>query len=227
MSNQGFNFNKFFEDSKKVLISPKEYFSSMEITGGMGEPIIKALIYGTIAGVFALLWSLFNITGAAGLFGGAVGFLALIWSIVAAVIGVFIGGVVVLIISSICKGNSEFEPNMRVAAALMVFMPISAFFGFLGGVHLLSAVISLAINLYALYLLYIAATVTLKGADKPAKVVSYVLGGLLILFFIIGIGTRSAVNKYSNKVDKVLEEYQEAAEDAAKELEKAAKELED
>ena len=226
MSDQGFSFEKFIQDSKKVIVSPKEYFSTMEITGGLGEPIIKALIYGAIAGVFALLWSFFNITGA-GLFGGAVGFLALIWSIVAAVIGVFIGGVVVLIISSICKGNSEFEPNMRVAAALMVFMPISAFFGFLGGVHLLSAVISLAINLYALYLLYIAATVTLKGTDKPAKIVSYVLGGLLILFFIIGLGTRSVVNKYSNEVDKVLEEYQEAAEDAAKELEKAAKELED
>jgi len=227
MSNQGFSFNKFFEDSKKVLISPKEYFSTMEVTGGLGEPIIKALIYGAIAGVFALLWSLFHISGAASIFGGAVGFLALIWSIVAAVIGVFIGGVVVLIISSICKGNSEFEPNMRVAAALMVFMPISAFFGFLGGVHLLSAVISLAINLYALYLLYIAATVTLKGEDKPAKIVSYVLGGLLILFFIIGLGTRSAVNKYSKDVDKVFEQYQEAAEDAAKELEKAAKELEE
>ena len=78
MSNQGFSFNKFFEDSKKVLISPKEYFSTMEVTGGLGEPIIKALIYGAIAGVFALLWSLFHISGAASIFGGAVGFLALI-----------------------------------------------------------------------------------------------------------------------------------------------------
>ncbi len=231
MDNKSFNFNKFFQDSKKVLLSPKEYFSTMEITGGMGEPIIKALIYGAIAGVFALLWSLLNLSEVSGLFGGAVGFLALIWSIVAAVIGVFIGGVIVLIISSICKGNSEFEPSMRVAAALMVIMPISAFFGFLGGIHLLSSVISLAINLYALYLLYIAVTITLKGTDKPAKIVSYVLGGLLVLFFIIGLGTRSAVNKYSKfsekEVNKVLEEYQEAAEDAAKELEKAVKDAED
>lgn len=227
MDNKSFNFNKFFQDSKKVLLSPKEYFSTMEITGGMGEPIIKALIYGAIAGVFALLWSLLNLSEVSGLFGGAVGFLALIWSIVAAVIGVFIGGVIVLIISSICKGNSEFEPGMRVAAALMVIMPISAFFGFLGGIHLLSSVISLAINLYALYLLYIAVTITLKGTDKPAKIVSYVLGGLLVLFFVIGLGTRSAVNKYSNEVDKVLEEYQEAAEDAAKELKKAVEDAED
>ncbi len=226
-----FNFNKFFQDSKKALLSPKEYFSTMEITGGMGEPIIKALIYGVIAGIFALLWSLFNISGVSGLFGGAVGFVALIWSIIAAVVGVFIGGVIVLIVSSICKGNSEFEPSMRVAAAIMVIMPISAFFGFLGGVHLLSSVISLAINLYALYLLYIAVTVTLKGTDKPAKIVSYVLGGLLVLFFVIGLGTRSAVNKYSKfsekEINKVLDDYKEAAEDAAKELEEVAKDIED
>ncbi|MDY6800174.1 MAG: YIP1 family protein [Bacteroidota bacterium] len=227
MSNQGFSFKKFFEDSKKALLSPKEYFSTMETTGGIGEPVVKALIYGAIAGIFALIWSLLNLSASSGLFGGAVGFLALIWSIIAAVIGVFIGAVIVLIISSIAKGNSEFEPSMRVAAAIMVIMPISAFFGFLGGVRILSTVINLAINLYGLYLLYLAVTLVLKGEDKPAKIVSYVLGGLLILFFIIGLGTRSAVNKYEKETNKVLKEYQKAAEEAAKEIEKAAKEMDD
>lgn len=231
MSNQGFSFKKLFEDSKKALLSPKEYFSTMETTGGIGEPVVKALIYGAIAGIFALIWSLLNLSVSSGLFGGGVGLLALIWSIIAAVIGVFIGGVIVLIISSIAKGNSEFEPCMRVAAAIMVVMPISAFFGFLGGVRILSLVINLAINLYALYILYIAITSALKGEDKPAKVVSYVLGGLLILFFIIGLATRSAVNKFSKsyeqETNKVLKEYQKAAEDAAKELEEAVNEMED
>jgi len=231
MSDQGFSFKKFFEDSKKTLLSPKEYFSTMETTGGIGEPIVKALIYGAIAGIFALIWSLLNLSAASGWFGGGVGFVALIWSIIAAVIGVFIGGVIVLIISSISKGNTEFEPSMRVAAALMVVMPLSAFFGFLGGITVLSKVISLAINLYALYLLYIAVTVALKGSDQPAKIVSYVLGGLLILFFIIGMATRGTVNRMSKSYEKnaneMLKEYQEAAEETAKELEEAAEELED
>ncbi len=231
MGNQGFSFNTFFQDSKKVLLSPKEYFSNMDTSGGIGEAVVKALIYGAISGVFALLWSLLKLTGGIGLFGGAVGFLALIWTIIAAVIGVFIGGLVILIIASICKGNNEFEPAIQVAAALMVFMPIGAFFGFLGGVHFLSALVSLAINLYALYVLYIAVTLTLKGEDKPAKIVSYVLGGLLILFFIVGLGARSAVNKHSRysekEVNKALKEYKEAAEEAAKEFEEAAKDIED
>ncbi|MEE4196057.1 MAG: DUF6040 family protein [Bacteroidales bacterium] len=231
MSNQGFSFKKFFEDSKKTLLSPREYFSTMETTGGIGEPIVKALIYGTISGVFALIWSLLNLSAASGWFGGGVGFIALIWSIIAAVIGVFIGGVIVLIIASIAKGNTEFEPSMRVAASLMVIMPLSAFFGFLGGIHILSTVINLAINLYALYLLYLGITLALKGNDKPAKIVSYVLGGLLILFFIIGIATRSGINRMSKSYEKganeMLKEYQKAAEEAAKELEEAAKEMED
>ncbi|MFO7844346.1 MAG: Yip1 family protein [Bacteroidales bacterium] len=231
MSNQGFSFKKFIEDSKKTLLSPKEYFSTMETTGGIGEPVVKALIYGAIAGIFALIWSLLNLTASSGWLGGGVGFIALIWSIIAAVIGVFIGGLIVLIISSIAKGNTEFEPSMRVAASLMVIMPIGAFFGFLGGVVILSKVISLAINLYALYLLYIGITVALKGNDQPAKIVSYVLGGLLILFFIIGMATRGSVNRmsksYENEANKVLKEYEKAAKEAAKELEEASKEMED
>ncbi|HKL08342.1 MAG TPA: Yip1 family protein [Bacteroidales bacterium] len=231
MSNQGFSFKKFIEDSKKTLVSPKEYFSTMETTGGIGEPVVKALIYGAIAGIFALIWSLLNLTASSGWFGGGVGFIALIWSIIAAVIGVFIGGLIVLIISSIAKGNTEFEPSMRVAASLMVIMPIGAFFGFLGGVVILSKVISLAINLYALYLLYIGITVALKGNDQPAKIVSYVLGGLLILFFIIGMATRGSVNRisksYEKEASKVIKEYEKAAKEAAKELEEASKELED
>ncbi len=120
---------------------------------------------------------------------------------------------------------------MRVAAALMVVMPISAFFGFLGGVHLLSSLISLAINLYALYLLYLGVTIALKGEEKPTKIVALVLGAILALFFLIGLGTRSAINKYSRfsekEINKVLDEYQDAAEKVAKDLEEAAKEMEE
>lgn len=231
MSNEGFSFKKFYEDSKKALLSPKEYFETMETSGGLGEPIIKVLIYGGITGVFALLWSIFNLSATSGMFGGAIGIAAFFWSIIGAVIGVFIGGVIILIISSICKGNNEFEPNMRVAAAIMVIMPINAFFGFLGGVHILSAIISLALNLYALYMLYFAVTVSLKGSDQPAKVVSYVLGGLLILFFLVGLSNRNKADRFSKsyekEANKVLKEYEKAAKEAAKEFEEAAKEMDE
>lgn len=237
MSNEGFSFKKLYEDSKKALFQPKEYFSTMETQGGLGEPILKALVYGAIAGVFALLWSLLNLSGfTGGLLGGAVGIAAFFWSIIGAVIGVFVGGLIVLIISSICNGNSEFEPNMRIAAAIMVVLPINTFLGFFGGIsHFLDAIIGLAVNLYALYMLYIAVTETLKGKPQPAKAVSYILGGLLVLFMIIGLATRSAVKKYSGfgskEATKAMKKYEEAAkkvsEQMAKEYEEAAKEMEE
>ncbi|MFO8067979.1 MAG: Yip1 family protein, partial [Bacteroidales bacterium] len=189
MSNGGFSFKKLYEDSKKALFQPKEYFSSMEIQGGLGDPILKVLVYGAIAGVFALLWSLFNISGfTGGILGGAIGIAAFFWSIVGAVIGVFIGGVIILIISSICNGNGNFEPNMRVAAAIMVILPINAFLGFFGGIsYALDAIIGFAVNLYAVYMLYIAVTTTLEGKVQPAKAISYILGGLLVVFLIINL----------------------------------------
>src|SRR5665647_1137410 len=128
MSDSSFDFNLFIKESKDVLVNPKSYFSTMKTTGGMAEPLIKAVIYGAIAGAITFIWSLLGM----GALGGAIGIMAFIWSIIAAIIGLFIGAVIVLVISSICKGNTDFEANMRVTAATMVLMPINAFFAFTG-----------------------------------------------------------------------------------------------
>jgi hypothetical protein len=231
MASEGFSLSKVFEDSKKVLLSPKEYFSSMSLEGGIGEPILKALVYGIVAGIFSLLWSLLNISGfTGGLFGGAVGVMAFLGSVIWAIIGVFIGAVIVLIISAIAKGSNDFEANMRVAASVMVIFPINAFLGFtaaIGGTF--ASLITLLVNLYALYILYFGVIHALKAEMSPSKVIHYVLAGLLVLIFIIGLATRSAVNKYtginSKKAEKLMKEYQKAAEGAAAEYQKKAEEM--
>ncbi len=69
------------------------------------------------------------------MFGGAFGIMILIWKIIGSIIGLFIGAVILLVISSVCKGNTDFEANVRVIAAIMVVMPISAFFGFAGHIN--------------------------------------------------------------------------------------------
>ncbi len=232
MSNEGFSFKKLYEDSKKALIQPKEYFSSMEIQGGLGEPILKVLVYGAIAGIFALLWSVLNISGfTGGILGGAFGVGAFFWSIFGAVVGVFIGGVIVLIISSICNGNGEFEPNMRVAAAIMVILPINAFLGFFGGIsHTLDAIIGFAVNIYGIYMLYFAVTRTLEGKVQPAKAISYILAGLVLIGLIVNLATRHTIDKRMKQGSEAMREYQEKAEEMAEEMnknyEEAAKEME-
>ena len=224
MASEGFSLTKIIADSKKVLLSPKEYFSSMPTEGGIGEPILKALVYGVVAGIFSLLWSILNISGfTGGIFGGAVGIMAFLGSVIWAIIGVFIGAVIVLIISAIAKGNNDFEANMRVAASVMVIMPINAFLGFTAAISgNFGAFITLLVNLYAVYILYFGITQAMKAEISTSKVVHYILAGILVLFFIVGMGTRRAVEKYTGmnneKAEKLVKKYQQAAEEAAEKM---------
>jgi hypothetical protein len=197
MSNGTFDLNEFIKESKDVLVNPKSYFSTMKTSGGMTEPLIKAVIYGALAGILHLIWGFLKIgalTG--GLFGGALGIMAFVWSIVAAIIGLFIGAVILLVISSICKGNTDFEANIRVTAAVMVIMPISALFGFASGLNIyFGLIISLAVDIFALWLLYNGLTESLKSKPETTKIVMYVLVALFVLMVLAGFGARRKANQ--------------------------------
>jgi hypothetical protein len=192
MNNGTFDLNAFIKESKDLLINPKLYFATMRTSGGMVDPLIKAVIYGVIAGAFSFLWSILKI-GATGsvVFGGAYGIMIFVGSIISAIIGLFIGAVILLVISSICKGSTDFEANVRVVAATMVLMPLSAFFGFASGINLyLGLIIGLAINIYVLWLLYNGLVEALKTSVETTKIVMYVLIALLVVIMLLGIGAK-------------------------------------
>ncbi len=207
MSNNNFDFNKFLKDSRETLLNPKGYFDSMPLTGGIAEPLIKAAIYGAVAGLFALVWSLlgWSAMGMGGFMGGAVGIMALIWSVVGAIIGVLIGGAIVLAISAICGGNQDFEANLRVSASLMVVYPVSALFSFLYGISFtLAGVIGLVINLYAIYLLYEAVIRSLKGKESSMRIVLIVLAIIVMLFFFAGRRATRSIQDYSDMFNEEM-----------------------
>jgi hypothetical protein len=202
MSESSFNFNAFIRESIDVLVKPKVYFSTMKTTGGIAEPLIKALIYGVVAGLIALIWGLLKIGGSIGLFGGAVGVMMFVWYVIGAVIGLFIGAVILLVISAICKGSTDFEANARVTASLMVVMPISALFGFISGLNLTAgSIFSLAINLFSLYLLYHGLVEALKAKPQTAKILTIILAALLALFFLIGLGAKKTASRFLDEYD--------------------------
>ena len=198
-----FDFNAFIKESKETLVNPKSYFTTMKTSGGWAEPLIKVVIYGAVAGVIAFVWSVLGLGGIkAGMFGGAIGAMALVWSIVGAIIGLFIGAVILLIISSICKGSTDFEANARVVAASMVIMPINAILGFTAGISSwFGMIISLCISLYALYILYHGLVEALKAKPETSKIVMYVLAALLVLFMLLGMSTRNKMSKYMDNED--------------------------
>ena len=202
MNNGTFDFNLFIAESKETLLNPKSYFSTLKTTGGIVEPLIKAAIYGTIAGIIAFLWSIVGFGGVS-MFGSAVGITLLFTTIIGAVVGLFIGGVILLLISTICKGNTDFEANVRVTASLMVLMPISALLGFTSGINLyLGLIVGLSVQLYSLWLLYNALIETLKGKPETVKIVSYVLIGLLVLVLLGGMSARNRASRMFNDYNK-------------------------
>jgi hypothetical protein len=123
------------------------------------------------------------------------------------VIGLFIGAVILLIISSICKGNSDFEANLRVTAAVMVVMPISAFLGFTMGINFyLGTVVSLAVSAYSLWLLYNGLVEALKCDANTSRITCYVLLAIMVLFTLIGMSAR-------NKAARFLDNYNNETKD--------------
>ena len=231
MSQQAFDFTKFVEDSKSALLNPKEYFSTMSTEGGLVSPIIKALIYGAIAGFLYMIWSFLSIGAiGGGMLGGAVGVLALFAYIIFAIVGLFIGGLIILAISSISEGSKDFETCVHVSAALMVIMPISALLTIFSGLSsLLGSLISLGLNLYALFMLFQALIGVLKGNVQTAKIIVYILGGLLILFSIIGMATRRAVRSFrgvdSRRMERRLRNLENIGTEIAADYEKVAREM--
>ena len=200
MSNETIDFRRIARESRETLFNTKEYFSSMSLEGGYAEPVIKAAIYGTVAGLFSLLWSvtgLYNYDF--GFMDGLLGIMALVWSIVGAIVGVFIGGALMLLVSAICGGNTDYEANVRVAASLMVVYPINVFFAFLNGISItLGSMAGLVISLYSITLIYYAAIHALKGKESSVRIVAIVM---VVLAMIGAIGSYKASKTIENMDD--------------------------
>lgn len=197
MSYETFDLNDFVKESKDVLVNPN-YFSTMKTSGGMTEPLIKAVIYGAVAGIISFIWSFFKIGAiSGGIFGGTVGIMVFIWAIIGSVFGLFIGAVILLVISSICKGTTDFEANVRVTSAVMVMIPISAFLGFATGLNLyIGLIVNLAVNMFALWLLYRGLTQALKANPDNARIVMYILVAIFVLFMIVGFSARRKADQF-------------------------------
>jgi hypothetical protein len=120
-------FNAFVETLVMVLTKPGEAFAVMKREGGLGEPLIYALIGGCLGGIVSLLFSMglqsvgffadrHDMFGAMGGMGaGSAAFIVLIPLFV--VIGLFIGSAIVHLCLMIVGGaNQSFETTFRVLA---------------------------------------------------------------------------------------------------------------
>ena len=230
MADSIFDFSKFIEDSKQTLLSPKEYFTSMAKEGGYGEPVIKALIYGLIAGVISFIWALPNLGAVGGLFGGyaagGASIMVIIMSLIFAVISLFIGGIIMLIISAICGGNTNYEANVRVVASLMVLSPVNALLSFTMGISLyLGSIISLLVMIYGIWLLYNALVNALTAKEGAAKVVSIIIVIIPVILFLSSLLCVKAATTTYQGVEKLQKQMTDEQKKALQDLKSKMEEM--
>jgi hypothetical protein len=120
-------FNAFVETLVMVLTKPGEAFTVMKREGGLGEPLIYALIGGCLGGIVSILFSLGlqsvgffadrhdTFAAMAGVGAGSAAFIVLVPLFI--VIGLFIGSAIVHLCLMIVGGaNQSFETTFRVIA---------------------------------------------------------------------------------------------------------------
>jgi hypothetical protein len=205
MSDLSFDFKAFIKESIDVLINPKSYFSTMKTTGGVTQPLIKALIYGALAAIINFLWSVVDLGNS--MFGGFQGVMMIIWIIIGSIVLLFVGGLILMIISAILKGSKDYEANVRVNASLMVILPLSALLGFVGHLNIIAGVIvSLAISIFALYLVYHGLIETLKANPGSTRIAIIILIVLTALILIFGARTVKKYDRIKSNLEKTFED---------------------
>lgn len=120
-------FNAFIETLVMVLTRPGEAFTVMKREGGLGEPLIYALIGGCLGGIVSLLFSLGlqsvgffsdrhdTFAAMAGMGAGSAAFIILVPLFV--IIALFIGSAIIHLCLMIVGGaNQSFETTFRVLA---------------------------------------------------------------------------------------------------------------
>lgn len=208
MSTVTFDLNLFLKDSKNTLLNPNSYFSKLRLSGGMTEPLLKAAMYGTLTGLIYLLCYFLKVKAlGAGYTGEAVGLLAFIKIIFAAAAGLFIAAFVILIISSICKGNTGYEANLRVTASVMAVVPVYAVLSISRAINLyFGAVTSVIVFTYFLWILYHGLVNSLGCKPGKARVVGYVLTGMMIILLFFNIRASAAQDDLKTDVKKSVKE---------------------
>ncbi len=197
------NVQQFVDDAKATIQDPKAFYSSMPLTGGFNEPVMRAVLFGLITGGLGFLLAFVSFGG--GGFGSRI-FTAITLLIaypICAVIGVFVGGVVIMVFSAIAGGSSDYEGATRVAASTVFLIPIQAVASFLTSINAyLGSAVSVAISLFAIYLLFNALLYALKANEKPSKIIC----GVFALLAVIGVFSTAVAMSNANRAIQETQE---------------------
>ena len=141
---------KFLSHLRDIVIKPKRYFTKIVADGNMDESMLKAFIYGLLGGILVLC---LRLIGGATVTLGAV-FTAVVIVPVLAVTLLFVMGGMMMLVSEITGGERDWEIAIKGLSSIFFMYPVILVLNALAFNCTSIWIISLLIDLYALFLFY-------------------------------------------------------------------------
>lgn len=210
----GFDLQNVIADAKAVLTDPAAFYKSMPTQGGFAEPAIYVAVMGVAIG---LLMAFFSLFGADRIGTMQASFGALFVMPFMAVIGSFIGALVMFVIWKLMGSDADYETSYRCIAYATAIYPVM---GVLGLIPYLGTLVGV---LWGMYLMYCATLHVHKIEEQKAKMV---IGILTALSLFSQISSETAMRKIEKNVEERLEQVERVSETIGSGLEESLKELE-
>ncbi|MCL2439530.1 MAG: hypothetical protein FWD15_03380 [Alphaproteobacteria bacterium] len=171
------NVKKFASDAWNALMNPYKFFNNISSNGNYSDAIVQALMYGMIAFGLHIVFNIASITvldAAAAIIAFAAGSVLLLFS--------FAG--ILMLFSYAAKGSRDFEIALRATAAAMFMYPLAYAAYNLAFTYWLLVFFSLLIDMYVVFLIYVATEYAMKGDVRLSRVAAAVCAALVFFFHV-------------------------------------------
>ncbi len=205
-----FNLSKLVEDAKSVVTDSVGFYRNMQKTGGYAEPVIFVVVMAAITGLLVAVFSMFGIGQVGGM---AVGVFAVIVMPIFAVIGSFIGALIMFVIWKLMGSPHGFETAYRCVAYATAIYPITFF---LSLVPYIGSIIGVCWGMYLMF----TASQEVHGIARQTAMIAFGVMALLAVFF--QVSSEIAARKMAAKMD----EFGGSMEEFGKSMEKMGEAME-
>ncbi len=173
-------FKNALRHVRDVIINPKRYFTKIVADGNMEESMFKAFIYGLLGGLLVLGLRLLG--GATVTFGAV--FTAIIIVPVLAVALLFLMGGLLMLVSEITGGERDWEIAIKGLASVFFIYPAILVLNALAFNCTSMWIISLAVDIYVLFLFYNIALYCMRGRRGYVLVVIGILAMFMATVYV-------------------------------------------
>ncbi|MHA1540635.1 MAG: hypothetical protein ACTSXL_05480 [Alphaproteobacteria bacterium] len=171
------DFKTFITDARDLLLRPKKLFESIKTNNDFDEPIVKAGVYGLLAGIISVL---------VGVFSGQ-GLVSLTKLISLPILSVFItfgAAGILLFISYLANGKMDFEASVKAVSSKIFLYPIIVLLSAVSITFPLLVFSTVLVDMFLLYLGYSMIVYCLNADLKRARIIFGILGLLMLGFYL-------------------------------------------